>query len=353
MSLARRLPVVATLVAVGVLGCAGPAPSASKAPVPVASPRASADAAPIVATDYGDVGNWAALPNGNPLPVDVFYLYPTVWAKAAPDDPSVNTIDNAMMHEGVPTVVAMQASALAPVGNLYVPYYRQADAADVLTAPQSEQDAIMGGIPTTDATAAFDTYIRLYNGGRPFILLGHSQGSNVLLYLLSGYLRDHPDVQARMVAAYVIGYEVTTDYLVGNPSLRFAEQAADTGVVVSWNTEAPGFTGLNPVVPLPNGLSINPISWTRGPTPAPASASLGSYLPDDTGGLAKVEHYADATVDAARGVVKCSTVDPTTLQSASGVFPAGVLHSGDVGLYYYDLRANAQARADAFLAGWK
>ena len=44
----------------------------------------------------------------------------------------------------------------------------------------------IAGIPTLDGTAAFDYYIKHYNNGRPFILLGHSQGSTVMTNLLSG-----------------------------------------------------------------------------------------------------------------------------------------------------------------------
>ena len=42
-----------------------------------------------------------------------------------------------------------------------------------------------------------------------------------------------------MIAAYAIGFSITTDDLAANPSLRFAEGADDTGVIVSWNTEGP------------------------------------------------------------------------------------------------------------------
>jgi uncharacterized protein YneF (UPF0154 family) len=59
-----------------------------------------------------------------------------------------------------------------------------------------------------------------YNNGRPFILAGHSQGSNILLYLLSEYMKDNPKVYDRMIAAYVIGYSVTDQYLSENPHLN-------------------------------------------------------------------------------------------------------------------------------------
>jgi len=42
--------------------------------------------------------------------------------------------------------------------------------------------------------ATFNYYIKNFNAGRPFILAGHSQGSNVLINLMTGYLKDHPEV---------------------------------------------------------------------------------------------------------------------------------------------------------------
>jgi len=125
------------------------------------------------------------------------------------------------------------------VENIYAPYYRQADAVYTLNLPLEEQDSIIGGIPKTDVFTAFDYYIKNHNNGRSFILAGHSQGSNVLVYLLSEYMKENPKVYARMIAAYVIGYSITEDYLTKNPHLKFAEGPDDTGVIISYNTEAP------------------------------------------------------------------------------------------------------------------
>ena len=60
---------------------------------------------------------------------------------------------------------------------------------------------------------------------------------------------------------------------------------------------------------------------------------------------------ADARVDTAKGVVVCSTSTrrPAALLHARG-FPMGVLHTFDYPLYFFDIRANAKARAEHFLA---
>jgi hypothetical protein len=121
-------------------------------------------------------------------------------------------------------------------------------------------------------------------------------------------------------------------------------------VIISYNTEAPTIAAANPVV-LPGAIAINPITWTRSEELAPASASLGSWLPDAQGVFGKVEHYADAQVDLERGVVVTSAPDVSVWSPGGpGHFPAGVYHSYDYPFYYFDLQANAKLRVDTYLA---
>ena len=42
-----------------------------------------------------------------------------------------------------------------------------------------------------------------------------------------------------MVAAYVLGYPVTKEYLKENPHLKFAKKANDTGVIISYDVQSP------------------------------------------------------------------------------------------------------------------
>ena len=189
-------------------------------------------AAPI-ATDYSKPEHWLAMPVVLDKKVDVFYLYPTAWLKVDKNEANICEINNPTMRIGSKAAYGRQATAFEPLGNMFAPFYRQADLSPV------EREKVIGGIPTLDAVAAFDYYIKNYNHGRPFILAGHSQGSNVLSNLLAGYMKEHPEVQSGMIAAYVIGYSVTGEYLAKNPHLKFAEGPEDTGVIVSYNTNRP------------------------------------------------------------------------------------------------------------------
>jgi hypothetical protein len=285
------------------------------------------------------------------MPVDVFYLYPTCWSKVDSTAPNICNIDDASMHKGALPEFMRQATAFVTFANIYAPYYRQADAKYTLSMPEDQREQVIGGIPTADAVAAFEYYIENYNSGRPFILAGHSQGANVLIHILSGYMKDNPDVYQRMICAYVIGYPVTSAYLADNPHLKFAEGSDDLGVIISYNTQSPAVVPPNnPVVSNIVGLVINPISWTRTEAVATIGEGLGSLMPDSvTMEFVDVPQYADAKVDINKGVLICSTADTNALYKYTAGFGMGIFHSFDYPFYYFNIRANAHRRALKFL----
>ncbi|MEG0156584.1 MAG: DUF3089 domain-containing protein, partial [Anaerovoracaceae bacterium] len=287
------------------------------------------------ASDYSKAENWLAAEVEGDKAVDVFYLYPTTFSMEKGGEPFAK-IDDGGMRSGAKQVYDFQSGVFAQSCNRYAPYYRQVDAVYDLQKSQKTQEKNMEKLPAKDALAAFDYYIEHYNKGKPFILAGHSQGSNVLLYLLDTYMKEHPETYKRMVAAYVIGYSVTETYLKENPHLRFAQGQEDTGVIISYNTEATGVTEENPVL-RKGAIAINPITWTRTEEPAPATLSKGSLMLHE-GEPVKMSQFADAKVNQERGVVNISTADPNIYSSPENpIFKKGVFHANDYNFYYFDL----------------
>ncbi len=302
--------------------------------------------------DYSTAANWLALPPTITHNVDVFYLSDTAYSKPTPGSPGIGPINAPSMIKGDQAAFQRTATAFAPVANIYAPYYRQVDAMVQKSMTPANQVKAVSGIPTTDAIAAFEYYLQHYNDGRPFILAGHSQGSSVLSHLLSVYMKANPKVYKRMVAAYVIGYPITQAYLNQNTFLKFAQGPDDTGVIISYNTEAPTIGGSNPVMlSARHALVINPITWTRTQAPATAQQNLGSWLPDPTTGqFVKVMDYADAQIDPAKGVLICSSANVAELAPGNALLPEGVYHSYDYPFYYFNIRANAANRINHFMS---
>jgi hypothetical protein len=307
--------------------------------------------------NYANTSNWLSLPSSTAAKkkVDVFFVYPTVYQQASSSDPIICAINNPQMQSGAKAAFSRDATAFEPLANIYAPYYQQA-AIQVLSMPQNQQQSTVGGVPTSDVIAAFDYFIKHYNNGRPYILAGHSQGSNILINLMADYMKKNPDVYKRMIASYVPGYSITPQYLEQNKELKFATGADDTGVIVSYNTTSPSPQMADPVV-LPGAMVINPITWTRSETLATAAQNLGgisvgsnSYaVLDAQGNPKKVLNYADAQINTAKGTLICSTANPGQLAPGNSMVAAGIYHSFDYPFYYFDIRANAANRVARYL----
>ena len=310
-----------------------------------------AEAADYASPDYAEAERWLHLPdNGGDLPVDVIYLYPTAWTPRPGDDRMYCDIDEESMLDGARYAYELQASVFEPAANVYAPFYRQINIDQTLgKLTLEEQNRVLAETPARDVTAALDYYFARYNNGKPFILAGHSQGTQVTMVAWEEYFRLHPELRERMIAAYLIGYSVTPDYLAAS-GLQFAAGADDTGVVVSWNTEAaPGALG-NPVVQ-PGAMAINPLNWKKDGTPADVSQNLGSLTRNDQGEYVVAAGVADATLDPERGVILASVYPDGSLGLLPNPpFPAESLHRFDYQFYYMNIRQNVQDRVRAYFS---
>lgn len=308
----------------------------------------------VKATDYAKDANWLEKPedNATTMSADVFMLYPTAYAMKNKKASPISTVGNASMQAGAQVFLASQGSAFESSGNIYAPYYRQLDASWWLSKSKEDQADYLNGVPKADVIAAFDYYINNLNNGRPFILVGHSQGAALIKEILFDYMAQHPELNDRLVAAYVLGESVTQADLNQNIGVHFATGASDTGAVISYNTVSPNFTGTLSTWE-EGALVINPISWTTTETNASASENLGSYVRNSNGDYEKISGLADAQVDSTRGLLICSTADEATYEmpsSASKIFPAGSFHNNDISFYYYNLQSNAENRVAQYLA---
>lgn len=291
--------------------------------------------------DYSQPQYWASLPKETTKSVDVFYLYPTV--TSSDKGVKISNIDNPEMISGAQTMLQNQASVFAESCNIFAPYYRQIS----LPTENIDYQPVIDYISQFDATEALDYYLTHLNQGRPFILAGHSQGSSTLISLLENYMTKHPEARSRMIAAYVIGFSVTNDWLK-KTGLHFAEGATDTGVIISWNTEGKGNLNTSSLVVSPGAVSINPINWKRDATYAPASENLGS-LSNETGEIT-VPGVADAQVNLERGVVIVTSVKPAdyAITNAQELFGPECYHGQDYAFFYNNIRKNVADRINAW-----
>lgn len=131
--------------------------------------------------------------------IDCFYVYPTV-----SDQKTGNANLNIDPEER--SIALYQAARYSQYCRVFAPMYRQLTIAGIG----------QGGPTTTpnpalafqDVENAFKTYLRRYNHGRGFVVIGHSQGSFVLRELIARDVDPKPAVRRRLVSAILLGGNV-------------------------------------------------------------------------------------------------------------------------------------------------
>jgi hypothetical protein len=88
--------------------------------------------------------------------------------------------------------------------------------------------------------AGFEDYLSHYNDGRPFIVIGHSQGAAMLILLLSHLVDNDPALRGRLVLAVVLGgnVEVRTGALTGGSfsHIPVCNKEAEAGCVIAYSS---------------------------------------------------------------------------------------------------------------------
>jgi hypothetical protein len=178
------------------------------------------------ANGYGSTGRSTVAKDP---PFDCFYVYPTV-----SQDQGLNSDLNVSEEIGA---TQSQFARFASVCRPFVPIYRQMTLAAVATASAGGDVTRAGTIAYSDIANAWRTYLAKYNHGRPFVLVGHSQGSLMLQELIKHEI-DRKPVAKQMVRAIIPGFDVLVPQgkLVGGTfkSTPLCSRPGETGCVMSW-----------------------------------------------------------------------------------------------------------------------
>ncbi len=130
---------------------------------------------------------------------DCFYIYPTVRLGS-----EGNAAFDGMYDEEIVTT-RIQAARFGSICEVFAPLYRQR----TLSAPA---DPSFIEIAYGDVVDAFRYYLGNLNQGRPFVLLGHSQGAGLLARLIVEEIDPRPELHQRMISALLLGATVRAPY---------------------------------------------------------------------------------------------------------------------------------------------
>jgi hypothetical protein len=162
--------------------------------------------------------------------VDCFYVYPTVSR-----DPDLNSDLVPGMEEKATATV--QLARFGTVCRTFAPMYRQVTATALPKAFAGEDLRPAFATAYGDVLSAWREFLANRNSGRPFVLIGHSQGSIHLLKLLQEEIEGKP-VAKRMLSAILLGWtvEVPEGKRVGGSlkSTPLCGKVGQTGCVITY-----------------------------------------------------------------------------------------------------------------------
>jgi hypothetical protein len=322
----------------------------------LAAPAAAAQPSPA-AVDYKAERNWLCLPGrgdicSTPLPttalnpngygstgrsavnaaapVDCFYVYPTV-----SNDPGLNSDLNAGPEER--RMAETQFARFASVCRPFAPIYRQMTLASVAAYATGADVSAAGRLAYADVVAAWRNFIATRSKGRPFVLVGHSQGSLMLQMLIANEIETNPALLARMRLAIIPGYNVLVPQgrLVGGTFKRtpLCSRPGQTGCVMSWvsfrerNTPPPG--AIFGIADRP-GMTVACVN--------PARPGAAGWVPLDS------YWFARSTLPVPGGPIAWSSegAPPSAYLRTEGLVSAKCINDGPRG--YLSIRTNANPR---------
>jgi len=234
------------IAAAAALAAAVPAPALAQAPGP--APDYAKDSAWLCLRGRGDVcstplATTALNPNGygsNGLSsvakdpsVDCFYVYPTVSNDRAMNSDLVVGREETLAAE-------VQFARFASVCRTFAPIYRQMTLASVAAYAAGADISDAAALAYRDVAAAWRNYIQTRNNDRPFVLVGHSQGSLMIQLLIANEIEKDPAVAKRMKLAIIPGFDVMVPQgkLAGGTFRKtpLCSRPGETGCVITWTS---------------------------------------------------------------------------------------------------------------------
>ncbi|MFL6801550.1 MAG: DUF3089 domain-containing protein, partial [Sphingomicrobium sp.] len=238
-------------------------------------------------------------------------------------------------------------------GRTWAPRYRQAAYGAFLLRGGDSQKAL--DLAYGDVSAAFDEFLRQAPKGSPIILAGHSQGSLQLERLLRDKVAGKP-VASRIVAAYVVGWPISTTADLPALGLAACASAEQTGCILSWlsfgDPANPNFFGeWGKSKGLTGGerrqedaLCVNPLTGTKDGI-APPEANRGTLI--------ATANFRSATFQP--GLVGASCANGLLIVGGNipaftpPPLPGNNFHIYDYALFWGSIRTDAARR----LAAWR
>ena len=186
---------------------------------------------PAYATDRGLLPT-SAEPN---QAFAVFFVHPTSYLNRASWNAPLDNGGDPEAERIARVYLRGMASPFNAATEIWAPRYRQATMGAFLTDQPEGKQAVDAAY--ADVREAYRYFLSSLDADTPIVLAGHSQGALHLKRLLAEEIKGSPTA-TRLVAAYVIGWPVSTLHdlpVMGTPACAAPDQ---TACVISWSSFA-------------------------------------------------------------------------------------------------------------------
>ena len=168
-------------------------------------------------------------PAANPK-ADCFYVYPTLSM-----DPTGNS--DMIANDEERRVVAAQFARFGSVCRTFAPLYRQSTLTWLRSNITGKPIPVDLELRYADVRDAWRHYLSQHNDGRPFVLIGHSQGSGLLKRLVQEEIESQPAAQ-QMLSVMLGGHNLVIGKTRGVSgdfkSTPLCSSASQTGCALAW-----------------------------------------------------------------------------------------------------------------------
>lgn len=207
-------------------------------------------------------------------PFDCFYVYPTV-------DLGLGAANHDRFQDlaAISETTRAQAARFSQLCAMYVPLYRQVTIGAYFHG--GERLARGLDLAYSDVEAAFRTYLAAHPGRR-IVLIGHSQGAEMVTRLLAHFFDGDDAMRARLVLALPIGGHITVPFgrLVGGTfaHLPLCAAVGETGCVITYRSYREGGMPEEPNPALAPGQQEACVNPGNLADPAATAALDAAYL---------------------------------------------------------------------------
>ena len=293
--------------------------------------------------DYSNEENWAYFGIGEDKEADLFLVCPSVDIR----DEYNMSMDDEETKSSFSGALNMERGIYEDSTRMYAPYYRQA-ALKIYDLTVEEWQPYLE-LAYSDVSDAFAWYLENENEGRPIILAGFSQGSDMCYRLMQEYFGDE-ELSDQLVAVYAIGWPCTQEMVEKYPQIVPAQSEYDFGTVISFECEAPE---LEETIIIPTGTksySINPLNWKTDGTIADKSENIGACFTSYSGMIEREEvNLCGCYIEDGRGALKVTDVTPADFPPTMPFLPEGSYHLYDYQFFFRNLQENVAVRLKKYL----